>query len=298
MIPVVTQATQRAAEEIEKANTEQQPVEAPTHIQATVTEPIIRLVDLYKSFGPLRVLDGVSLDLKPGQTTVILGPSGVGKSVVLKHIVGLLQPDRGEIWFEGQRVDRMRENKLVDVRKKIGFLFQMSALFDSQSVEENICFPLTEHTDMSLAQRRDRCDQVLRMVGMPDVQKKMPADLSGGQRKRVALARAVVLEPDVVLYDEPTTGLDPIRADVINELILGLSQRLGITSIVVTHDMTSAYKVGDRMVMLYNGRIIADGDSGAFDDSDNEVVQRFIQGKADQEDLDSIRAGIGMNNGG
>lgn len=255
-------------------------------------DAIIRLVDVYKSFGPLKVLEGVSLDFARGQATVIIGPSGTGKSVLLKHIVGLLEPDRGQVWFEDRRMDGIPEPDRLEIRKQIGLLFQMGALFDSLSVADNICFPLVQHAKMTPAQRADRCAEVLELVGLAGIEKKMPADLSGGQRKRVALARAIVLEPKVVLYDEPTTGLDPIRSDVINELIVALGKHLGITSVVVTHDMASADKIADRMVMLYDGQIVADGEPEAFHHSDNELVQRFIQGRADQEDLDRIREGF------
>ena len=249
---------------------------------------IIRLVGLSKSFGSLCVLNGVDLDIERGKTTVIVGPSGTGKSVTLKHIVGLLRPDTGQVWFDGQRIDELDEAALVDVRTKIGFLFQQGALFDSLTVQDNVCFPLLEHGRMSAVQRLDRCREVLEMVALPDVEQKMPADLSGGQRKRVALARAIALRPQVVLYDEPTTGLDPPRADTINELIISLSKRLGITSVAVTHDMASAEKIADRMVMLYDGHVIADGEPADFMNSSDEVVQRFIQGRAEQQDLDRI----------
>ncbi len=272
------------------------PLGAVVEVEADSTQrpsdAIVRLVDLHVSFGSLRVLRGVSVDLYRGQTTVVVGPSGTGKSVLLKQIVGLLKPDRGEIYFENHRVDQLGEIDLVDVRKKIGFLFQMGALFDSMNVGDNVCFPLVQHTTMSATQRRQRCQRALRLVGLGGIESSMPAELSGGQRKRVALARAIVLEPQVVLYDEPTTGLDPIRADVINELIVSLSKRLGITSVVVTHDMASADKIADRIVMLYHGQIIADGDPAAFYRSDNDFVQRFIHGRADQEDLDRIREGF------
>jgi phospholipid/cholesterol/gamma-HCH transport system ATP-binding protein len=238
------------------------------------------------------VLSGVSLDIRRGGCTVVLGPSGVGKSVLIKHIVGLIRPDRGEVYFAGRRIDNLREDDLVAVRIKMGFLFQMSALFDSMTVEENVCFPLVQHTDLSAEQRRESCLKVLRMVGLDGVQGKMPGELSGGQRKRVALARAIILEPQLILYDEPTTGLDPIRSDVINELILALHRRLGITSIVVTHDIASAFKVADRLVMLNDGKIMADGDPRSFRQSGNELVQRFIHGMADEEDLVRIREGI------
>jgi phospholipid/cholesterol/gamma-HCH transport system ATP-binding protein len=260
----------------------------------THDQPIVRLVDLHKAFGSLRVLGddagGINLELGRGKTTVIIGPSGTGKSVLIKHIVGLLRPDRGEVWFEGVRVDAMRERDLVEARKKMGFLFQMSALFDSMTVEQNITFPLVQHTKLSPRERHERCMRVLSLVGLKDVERKMPADLSGGQRKRVALARAVVLEPDLVLYDEPTTGLDPIRSDVINELIIALKDRLGVTSVVVTHDMASARKIADRMVMLYDGRFIADGEPEAFCRTENDLVQRFIRGEAEPADLALIRS--------
>jgi len=261
-------------------------------------EPLVRLVDVHKSFGSLKVLAGVNLDFPRGSTTVVVGPSGTGKSVLLKHIVGLLTPDRGEVWYRDRRVDTLDQTELVDLRKRIGFLFQMGALFDSMSVEDNICFPLVEHTQMTPAQRAERCARVLAMVGLDGTQRKMPADLSGGQRKRVALARAIVMEPELVLYDEPTTGLDPIRSDVINELIVSLRQNLGITGIVVTHDMASANKIGDRMVMLNDGTIIASGKPDEFHHSDNDLVQRFIKGQAEQSDIDLIRQGFAARAGG
>ena len=265
---------------------------APTFSDDESAGPVIRLVDLHKSFGVLRVLDGVSMEFFAGKTTVVFGPSGTGKSVLLKHIAALLKPDSGEVWFGDQRVDRLSDVDLVDVRRKIGFLFQRDALFDSMNIRDNVCFPLDQHTTMTQEQQSRRCAEVLKMVGLDRIERMMPAALSGGQRKRVALARAVVLGPEVVLYDEPTTGLDPIRADVINELILSLADGLGVTSIVVTHDMTSADKIADRMVMLYDGKVIADGDPSAIRDAQSDVVQRFIRGQADQADLDRIRRGF------
>lgn len=271
---------------------------APVVVRSETSEPddrtnaIIRLVNLHISFGSQPVLKGINLDLRRGEATVIVGPSGTGKSVLLKHIVGLIKPDRGEVYFENDRVDQLGEMALVGVRKKIGFLFQMGALFDSMNVEANICFPLVQHTSISAKHRRERCEHVLRLVGLSGIESSMPSQLSGGQRKRVALARAIVLEPQVMLYDEPTTGLDPIRADVINELIVSLGKQMGITSVVVTHDMASADKIADRMVMLYDGHVIADAEPSAFYRSDDELVQQFIHGRADQEDLDRIRSGF------
>ena len=261
------------------------PADAPT-------DPLVRLAGVSKSFDTLHVLRDISLDIVPGNVTVVLGPSGTGKSVLLKHIVGLLKPDTGAVYFRGRRVDTMRPAELVEIRRDMGFLFQMGALFDSMTVGQNVAFPLLEHTRHDTAERDRRAERVLEMVGLPGIRSKMPAELSGGQRKRVALARAIVLEPCLVLYDEPTTGLDPIRADVINELILALNKRLGVTSIVVTHDIASATKIADRLVLLYDGRIICDGDRETFARTEDELVQRFMHGRADKEDLEAIRQGF------
>lgn len=252
-------------------------------------EHIIRMVDIHKRFGPLVVLDGLNLDVKAHESLVVLGPSGTGKSVLLKHIVGLLCPDAGEIYFHEQRIDHLRERALEPIRKRIGFLFQMGALFDSMSVFDNIAFPLREQGRRKPGEIRDIVAQKLAMVGLEDMETKMPADLSGGQRKRVALARAIALDPEVVLYDEPTTGLDPIRADVINELILKLNNELKVTSIVVTHDMNSAYKVADRMVMLFGGKVRAEGTAEQIRHSSDPDVQRFVQGRASEEELRALR---------
>lgn len=249
--------------------------------------PIIRLVGVHKSFGPQTVLDGLSLDITPAQTTVILGPSGFGTSVMLKHIVGLLKPDVGEIYFDGRRTDTLRESELRPVRLQIGLLFQMSALFDSMSVAENIAFPLIEHTALTPAERRQKIARALETVDLAGVEEKLPSQLSGGQRKRVALARAVVLEPRVVLYDEPTTGLDPIRSDGINELIIKLKREMGVTSLVVTHDLVSAKKVADRVVMLLGGKVAADGTYADLERSPDPRVQHFVAGQYDKDDDDA-----------
>ncbi len=261
--------------------------------QKNKTNPLVELHGIHKSFGPLTVLEGVDLAFERGKTTVVLGPSGTGKSVMLKHIVGLLRPDAGQVFFDGRRIDTLGEAEFVPLRKRIGFLFQMGALFDSMTVGENVAFPLAQHTDLNESQREDKAELLLRQVGLPEVQHKMPGELSGGQRKRVALARAVALEPDLILYDEPTTGLDPIRADVINELIVALRDHTHVTGIVVTHDMQSANKVGDRMVLLHQGKVLADAEPDAFRHSENPRVQRFIRGEADAEDLAAIHAGFG-----
>src|SRR5687767_11296510 len=201
--------------------------------------PLIELRNVSKRFGSLHVLRRVNLSIEAGQCLVILGGSGSGKSVMLKHMVGLLKPDKGQVFFDGQRIDDLAERKLVPVRQQFGFLFQMGALFDSVNVEENVAFPLVEHTNKPADEIRQIVLEKLALVGLRDAGKKMPAELSGGQRKRVALARAIALGPRVILYDEPTTGLDPIRSEVINELILKLQRELHVTSIVVTHDMNS-----------------------------------------------------------
>ena len=250
---------------------------------------LIELRKLHKRFGHLVVLNGVTLNIEEGQSVVIIGASGTGKSVLLKHIVGLLRPDKGEVWFDGKRVDTLSEKDLVEVRKQFGFLFQMGALFDSLTVEENIGFPITEHTRKRPDEVAEIVGQKLALVGLHDSRKKMPAELSGGQRKRVALARAIALGPRVILYDEPTTGLDPIRSDVINELILKLQRELKVTSIVVTHDMQSAFKVGDRIVMLHEGKVHFDGTPDDIRASDDSIVRRFVQGEAGEQELASLR---------
>lgn len=251
----------------------------------------MRVQGLVKRFGRSEVLRGLSISFPRGQTTVVMGPSGCGKSVMLKHLVGLMRPDAGEVWFGSVRIDRLGERGLGPIRRQIGFLFQQSALFDSLSVHDNVAFPLREHGVAEEGEVDRRVDRVLHLVGLEDTRDQMPAELSGGQRKRIALARAVVLEPQVVLYDEPTTGLDPIRSDIINELILKLNRALGITSIVVTHDLSSAFKVADRMVMLHDGRVRLEGTPELFRTTDDPVVQRFLRGEASPEELARIRSG-------
>ncbi len=251
-------------------------------------EPVIELRGVYKRFGVLEVLRGIDLKLWKGQTTVIIGESGAGKSVILKHIVGLLRPDAGSVYFHGERIDHAGERRLAHLRTRFGFLFQLGALFDSLTVAENIAFPIVEHTRLSPREVEEIVSRRLRMVGLDGTQAKRPAELSGGQRKRVALARAIAREPEVVLYDEPTTGLDPMRADVINELIRKLQREMQVTGIVVTHDMTSAFKVADRIVMLYEGRFIFDGTVEQIKASADTRVREFVEGRAAEEDLRSL----------
>jgi len=253
------------------------------------TQPLIRLQDVHKAFNSQPVLRGISLDVAPQETTVIIGPSGCGKSVLLRHMIGLLKPDRGKVYFRGREISAMSERKLAGVRSHIGFLFQGGALFDSMTVEQNVCFPLDEHAIGTRAERRDKCRNVLSLVGLDGIQGRYPEELSGGQKKRVALARAIAMDPEVILYDEPTTGLDPIRADLINELILKLQHTLGSTAIVVTHDMASARKVGDRIMMLHKGRFIIDTTPELLDDTSDETVVRFINGQASDEELAQLQ---------
>ncbi|MGB0716244.1 MAG: ABC transporter ATP-binding protein [Phycisphaerae bacterium] len=246
---------------------------------------VVKLKDVHKAFGPQIVLDGVNLEMYEGQTTVIIGESGAGKSVILKHIVRLLRPDSGEVFFRDKRIDDLSERELVAIRPRFGFLFQLSALFDSMSVADNVAFPLREHTRKKQAEIEKIVKEKLNMVGLDGTQHKYPAELSGGQKKRVALARAIAVDPELILYDEPTTGLDPPRSDEINELILKLQRELGVTSVVVTHDMASANKVADRIVMLYKGRFIFDGTNESIQSSSDPRVRCFVEGRCTDDAL-------------
>ena len=251
---------------------------------------IIVVKNLTKKFGDKVVLDNVSVAIEKGKTTVVIGPSGCGKTVLIKHFIALLRPSSGEVYFKGQRIDNLSEKELNKIRTRYGFLFQGGALFDSYTVFENIIFPIRQH--YRITNWRDVEELVkakLAMVGLDGYQNYYPANLSGGQRKRVALARAIALNPEVILYDDPTTGLDPIRADIINELVLKLQRELGETTIVVTHDMTSAYKIADRIVMLHNGKIIADGDADHIHNHPHPMVQQFINGQVSADDLAVLR---------
>lgn len=254
------------------------------------SEWIIVLKNLTKKFGKNVVLDNISLSIEKGKTTVIIGPSGCGKTVLIKHMIALLRPSSGEVHFKGQRIDNLDEHELNTVRTHFGFLFQGGALFDSLTVAENIMFPVRQHYKVTNNTGVDELvKSKLAMVGLDGFQNYFPAKLSGGQKKRVALARAIALNPDVILYDEPTTGLDPIRSDVINELILKLQKSLGLTTVVVTHDMTSAYKIADRIIMLHEGKIIADGDTNYIRNHPHPIVQQFIKGEVSVDDLAVLR---------
>ncbi|UCD27572.1 MAG: ABC transporter ATP-binding protein, partial [Planctomycetota bacterium] len=220
------------------------------------------------------------LQIERGKTTVVIGESGTGKSVLLKHMMGLLKPNKGQVYVDGQRVDNLSEKEWVSVRRRFGFLFQFSALFDSMSAGENVAFPLQEHTNYSTEEITQVVARKLDLVGLDGIQSQRPAELSGGQKKRVALARAIAMDPEIILYDEPTTGLDPIRADTINDMIIKLQKELKVTSIVVTHDMTSAFKVADRIIMLHQGNFIADGTADDFRNASDPRVRQFVTGDA------------------
>ena len=252
-------------------------------------DPIIELRHVSKRFGRLVVLEDLSLSVERGKCLVVIGPSGTGKSVMLKCIVGLICPDSGQVWYDGRRIDQLPQRKLMTLRTEFGFLFQMGALFDSMTVAENVAFPLVEHSAKRGGEVRAVAESKLAMVGLPGSGSKMPMEMSGGQRKRVALARAIALDPKVILYDEPTTGLDPIRSDVINELIIKLQRELNVTSVVVTHDMQSAMKVADRIVMLSKGRIVFDGTADQLRANPDPVVHRFVVGEASDEELAALR---------
>ncbi len=239
---------------------------------------LIQVRGLKKAFGSQQVLSGIDLDILAGETLVVLGHSGTGKSVLLKHINVLLRPDEGEVLIDGQAVHELTEKELVPVRRRVGMLFQSGALFDSLTIAENVAFPLDEHDICAGDERTARVTELLDMVALDGTQEKMPSELSGGMRKRAALARTLALEPEVILYDEPTTGLDPVTGQQINELISGLQERLGLTSIVVTHDIASANYVADRMAFLYDGKVLRVDTADEMRASDDPMISAFLSG--------------------
>jgi len=239
---------------------------------------MIELRNLQKSFGAQRVLDRVDLRIGDGESVVIMGRSGGGKSVLLKHLIGLLHPEAGEVLIDGVNIVPMGERQIMEVRRKFGMLFQGAALFDSMTVAENIAFALRHQLRCSEDQVQQRVNEALELVELPGIEQKKPAELSGGMRKRVGLARAIVYRPEILLYDEPTTGLDPVIADSIDKLIISISQKLKVTSVVVTHDMRSARRIGQRIFMLYHGRIYASGTPDEIFNSQDPVVNHFVNG--------------------
>lgn len=241
---------------------------------------MIRVADVHKSFGENHVLRGAELEVKKGESMVVIGGSGSGKSVLIKIIIGILKPDGGDIYIDDVNIAKLRENELYAVRRKFGMLFQGAALFDSLRVWENIGFALLRQKKMGTAEVRRIASEKLRLVGLSGIEELMPSELSGGMKKRVGLARAIAHDPEILLYDEPTTGLDPIMADAINDLIVEMKKRLSITSVAITHDMHSAYKIADRIAMLYEGGIIEVGTPAEIKATANPIVRQFITGSA------------------
>jgi phospholipid/cholesterol/gamma-HCH transport system ATP-binding protein len=243
-----------------------------------MNDDFIRYAGVHKSFGENAVLRGVDLAIGRGETVVVLGGSGSGKTVLLHHTIGLHRPDEGQVFVDGIEIHEFDEEQLLETRKKVGMLFQAGALFDSMTVEENVGYALREHTDRSDEDIRSRVCDVLGLVELEDVEDLMPSSLSGGMRKRVALARAIALAPRAILYDEPTTGLDPITANTINRLIRNLQKKLGVTSIVVTHDIHSAFTVGDRIAFIHEGRILFDGSVEEARKTPEPTLKNFLEG--------------------
>jgi phospholipid/cholesterol/gamma-HCH transport system ATP-binding protein len=250
---------------------------------------MIKLIDVYKSFGPKKVLDGFSLEVEEGETMVLIGYSGTGKSVAIKHIVGLLEPDRGTVWVDGLEVPRLSRDDLYALRSKIGYVFQFAALFDSLSIGDNVAMGLRKEGRLNEQQIMHRVGEALELVDLPGVESKFPAELSGGMRKRVGIARAIARQPKYILYDEPTTGLDPVTSAIIDQLMIRMREKLGVTSIVVTHDMRSASTVGSRIAMLFEGKVRQVGTVDEVMHTHDPIVRQFIEGKPD---LDPAEAGV------
>jgi phospholipid/cholesterol/gamma-HCH transport system ATP-binding protein len=245
------------------------------------TSRAIRVVDLHKTLGGKVVLDGINLDIERGKTTVIIGRSGGGKSVLLKHVIGLMKPDSGQVLVDEIDITRLTDRDLNEVRKKFGMLFQGGALFDSMTVGENVAFPLVEHTRKQEQEIREIVREKLHQVGLKGVEHMMPAELSGGMKKRAALARAVALDPDIVLFDEPTTGLDPVTSDAIDDLIIGTHERTKATLVVISHDIAGTFKVAHKVAMIYDGNIILEGTPDDFRSSSDPVVRQFIERRSE-----------------
>ena len=245
-----------------------------------MSDPKISLQHVYKSFNGKEVLRDLSIDVSTGESLVIVGGSGTGKSVTLKHIIGLLRPDRGQVLIDGHDITKMKDVELNQFRRRFGMSFQEGALFDSMSVFENIAFPLRRHTKMSESEIRDRVHECLDDVHLEGVEKRRPSELSGGMRRRVGFARAISLKPEILLFDEPTTGLDPVISDVVADLIVEMDEKLNTTTVTITHDMKVAFKIADRVAMLHRGGIIEEGTPEEFQRSDDPIVQQFIEGRA------------------
>jgi phospholipid/cholesterol/gamma-HCH transport system ATP-binding protein len=251
---------------------------------------MIQLIDVHKAFGPKKVLQGFTLDVKEGETMVIIGYSGTGKSVAIKHIVGLLEPDSGLVLVDGLDVPHLSRRDLYQLRARIGYVFQFAALFDSFTIGENVAMGLRKQQELSEGEIETRVREALELVDLPNVENRFPAELSGGMRKRVGIARAIALRPKYILYDEPTTGLDPVTSAVIDQLMVRMRDKLGVTSIVITHDMRSAYTVGTRIAMLYEGRVRQVGTVDEIQHTTDPVVRQFIDGKPDIEPEPEVAA--------
>ncbi|HEU6449443.1 MAG TPA: ABC transporter ATP-binding protein [Verrucomicrobiae bacterium] len=253
---------------------------------------MIEARDLKKSFAAQPVLDGVSFRIENGESVAIIGRSGGGKSVLLKHLIGLIKPDSGEVLIEGENIVPMNERQLLRVRHKFGMVFQGAALFDSMTVAENVAFPLRREGNCSESDITNRVAHALEVVDLPGTQNKNPAELSGGMRKRVGIARAIIYEPQILLYDEPTTGLDPIVSDSIDRLMMRVRDELKVTTVIVTHDMRTARRVGNRVLMLHNKKIYASGKPEEFFESQDPVVRQFVDGVADAKEIQEIENGF------
>jgi phospholipid/cholesterol/gamma-HCH transport system ATP-binding protein len=236
----------------------------------------MHLIDVHKSFGDVAVLRGINLTIQRAKINIIIGGSGVGKSVLLRHMIGLLKPDRGKILLDGEDIVSMSEFKLNKIRRKFGMLFQYSALFDSMNVYENVAFPLREHTSLKEREIQERVFEKLSLLKIADAAWKMPAEISGGMKKRVGLARAIILNPEIIMYDEPTTGLDPIATRQVDDMIKEMAEKLGVTSVVISHDIASAFRIGDKIAMLHEGKIIFQGDANNILSSSEPVINEFI----------------------
>jgi len=243
-------------------------------------ENIIEFKNVHKYFGEKKVLTGLDFVIKEGNVCVVMGPSGTGKSTVIKMMVGLLKPTSGKVIVEGIEVAKTDEKELLKLRQKIGFAFQFGALFDSMTIEENISFPLREHSNLSKEEIKEEVEKSLLLVGLipNEVMKSFPHQLSGGMQKRAAIARTIILRPDIILYDEPTSGLDPIASDLISRLIVKLQKELGTTSVVISHDINESFKIADQMIMLYNGKVLANQKPDFFKTTDNPIIRQFIDG--------------------
>ena len=240
---------------------------------------MIEFHDIYKSFGPKHVLRGVNLTVHKGEIMFIIGSSGAGKSVLVKHLVGLLRPDKGRVVLDGQDITDLTEAEFYPVRKRCAMVFQNSTLFDSMTLLDNVALPIRKHTGVTMSEARELALKKLELVNMADEATRYPADFGDGMRKKVAIARALTLDPEFVIFDEPTTGIDPISANIVDRLIRDLSDRLGVTSIVVSHDLRSIFGVADRVAMLYKGEFLLDGPPSEYRTTDNPIVQQFINGR-------------------